>query len=277
MLAQEIEPSMLVQHNSKEWIAEPKYDGERALLHFKDGAVKVFNRDGRETTFRWKPELQAFPKVEREYVFDCEIVVFNEKGVPKFELLQKRAHKENGFEIELASKKYPAVFIIFDVLRYNEIDVTQQKLRDRKVLLEYFFTYQPQGYEIPTCFRPTTYTNQLLQAYENAEQGGWEGIMVKKSDSVYEVGKRSWSWLKVKVRKLIELRILGFETNSASTGFTAVTEGAHRVGVNGLKDRETIRKGMFGKKEVRILVEYQEKTDSGALRQPTCKKVWVVE
>jgi bifunctional non-homologous end joining protein LigD len=49
-----------------------------------------------------------------------------------------------------------------------------------------------------------------LTAYGQARREGWEGIIAKDEQSIYEPGRRTRSWLKVKVRKEAEFVIGGF-------------------------------------------------------------------
>ena len=271
MLAGEISPSMLVNYAPMEWVAEPKFDGERALVYFTDGKIKILNREGRDNTFRWKPEISQIPKLEGAYVFDCEMCVLDGRGVSDFGLLQKRSHKQNAFDIELASKKYPSIFYVFDILVFKGVDVCNQKLCDRRQLLAGIFN----GGVSNPVFKLANHMSNLLQAYEQAELEGWEGIMIKRFDSAYENGKRSKAWLKVKCRRLTELVVSDFEEDG--NGFTALLDNdgtRHRVGVNGVSDRNLIKQNLKAGVEVHMLVEFQERTSTGHLRQPTCKKVW---
>src|SRR5437868_3936109 len=47
-------------------------------------------------------------------------------------------------------------------------------------------------------------------AYRDAKRLGWEGIIAKDEDSIYEPGTRSRAWLKVKVRRESEFVIGGY-------------------------------------------------------------------
>lgn len=98
--------SSMTAWDSDEWTAEIKWDGWRCLVTVSSGAVRLTSRHGVDLT-SWFPHLQDVARElgVRRSVFDCELVAFNDAGMPDFERLKRRA---------------PAHLVIFDVLSDRE-------------------------------------------------------------------------------------------------------------------------------------------------------------
>ncbi len=90
--------------DSSEYLWEIKWDGERAIVFYKDGKISIQSRKGQDVTFRY-PELQGLGKGMncKECVLDGEIVVLNENGKSVFSLLQQRAHLEKRLLVSPSS------------------------------------------------------------------------------------------------------------------------------------------------------------------------------
>lgn len=83
-------------------------------------------------------------------------------------------------------------YVVFDVIQYKGKSVTRLPLMDRKQLLDEII---PQDTSLVVKVR---YLEGYGSAYfDLVRQQGLEGIVLKRKDSRYEVGKRSQSWLKV--------------------------------------------------------------------------------
>jgi bifunctional non-homologous end joining protein LigD len=60
---------------------------------------------------------------------------------------------------------------------------------------------------------------------------GLEGIMAKKSDSIYSAGNRSKDWLKIKASKRQEMVIGGYTKNEGSSkSFSSLLLGVYEKG-----------------------------------------------
>jgi bifunctional non-homologous end joining protein LigD len=72
------------------WTYEEKYDGDR-LLCYKEGVrVKLLSRNAKNRTSRFPQIAAAIAKLRpRSLLLDGEVVVFDRKGVSRFQLLQE--------------------------------------------------------------------------------------------------------------------------------------------------------------------------------------------
>ena len=194
MLCMKGDPKIL---SSDQYIFQPKLDGTRAL--YIDG--KLMNRRGRNIRYRY-PEFATL-EIEKDSIFDGEVVVYNDKGLPDFSLLQSREQTTNEFKIEILSKQYPATYVVFDCLRYKGKDITEEPVEVRLEILT-----------------RSIHEDRNLQKIVNTEDGMWlwekmkklgtEGVMAKKKGSSYHSGKRVDACLKIKNLKTLDCLILGY-------------------------------------------------------------------
>jgi len=156
-----------------------------------------------------------------EFIVDGEIVAF-EGNLTSFRLLQRRMHVRNPSKALL--KAAPVVFCLFDVLYADGYDVTQLPLLDRKALLRRLLEFG----------RPLRYTNHHRtkghELYQRACASGWEGVIAKRSDSVYE-HRRSTAWLKFKCVGEQEFVVGGYtDPKGSRSGFGALLLGYYEDG-----------------------------------------------
>jgi bifunctional non-homologous end joining protein LigD len=164
-----------------DWIFEPKWDGYRALCLVENGSIKFTSRRHSDLTKRF-PELQNIRHSIGAHsgVFDGEIVALDDNGMPRFEYLQNR-------------KKCFRAYFVFDCLVLNGNDLRSEPLLERKKALKRSLAKSANPYLKLTEY-VVTEGEQLFLATENL---GLEGIVAKKSDSLY-VGGRTKNWLKIK-------------------------------------------------------------------------------
>jgi bifunctional non-homologous end joining protein LigD len=178
-----------------EWIYEEKYDGIRAVSYREGESVRILSRTGKDLTGGFTSlgeSLRELP--DRDLVLDGELVVFDEKGVSRFQLLQRRADPRTR-----------TVYVVFDCLRTQGRDILPRPLEERrKRLLE--LVPRRSGPLMPSRRLPRDGERALASAREK----GWEGIIAKIAASPYEPGVRSRAWLKVKVRGESEFVIGGY-------------------------------------------------------------------
>lgn len=184
------------------FIFEPKLDGTRALCYKNGTELHFINRRDHEMTPRY-PEFDFISLIDaRSCVLDGEVVVFDGQGNPSFRLLQKREHAAPGM-YRMRSAQHPATYIVFDVLEIDGRDITGLPLSERKGLLD---AKVGEG----TNLRRIVYTTDGKRLWDLIYEKGIEGVMAKGIDSVYEEGKRSPNWLKIKTVVTIDCVIAGY-------------------------------------------------------------------
>jgi len=178
------------------WVYEEKYDGIRALAYREAKRLRLVSRNLNDITSQF-PELAAAIEVlpGGDIVLDGELVAFDSHDVSRFQLLQRR---------ELGEAIRPA-FAIFDCLEHQGAELLQRPLRERRAALE---TIVP--VRAALLMRARRIAGDGVAAFRTAQRNGWEGIVAKYEESVYEPGHRSRMWLKVKCRRQSEFVIGGF-------------------------------------------------------------------
>jgi bifunctional non-homologous end joining protein LigD len=168
-----------------DWIYELKFDGIRALA-IKDGSkLKLISRNENDLTKRFA-EI-AEPLVDLpcdECVIDGEVVAVDEEGRSSFQLLQAR---------EMEAKKAPLYYYVFDLLQLDGKDLIHLPLTNRKELLQGVIADLPEPIRYSGAIGGDAKT--LLQ---EVKRRGLEGIIGKLATSLYEPGRRSGAWIKLK-------------------------------------------------------------------------------
>lgn len=178
------------------WSYELKYDGFRAVVGIVNGEVAMLSRNELDLAPRFPRTFEALKKLKcAEIVIDGEVVVLDEQGAPRFQLLQ-----QGGREL----------MAVFDILRLNGEDLRHKTYLERRKLLEKFFRKAPPGIAVSQKMDPPG-----EKALATASAGGWEGIIAKKNDSKYE-SRRSKDWLKIKAINQQEFVIVGYQPSNAT-------------------------------------------------------------
>ena len=191
--------------NDDNWMWEPKLDGYRVLAFLDGDGVKLRSR-------RAGLHLDtAFPALLAELgkqavdgmILDGELVAFDAAGRPSFNALQNRIQLKTAREIAAADQQSPVVFFCFDLLHFAGVSLRTLPYRDRRRYLS-------------QCLLPSPLV-QLVHAAEDGKElhsaaiaSGFEGVIGKRKDSVYEPGKRVKAWVKVKPTNSAEFVIGGY-------------------------------------------------------------------
>ena len=176
-----------------QWTFEEKYDGIRALAYRQKGRVRLWSRNELDLTAGFPDVAEAVAKLPGDdLVLDGELVIFDAKGVSRFQLLQRRGSGGR------------AAYAAFDLLERDGRSLLRRPLAERRAQLE---DVLKEGDELRLSRRMG---RNGAAAYATAAKKGWEGIIAKDETSTYEPGVRSRAWLKVKVRKESEFVVGGY-------------------------------------------------------------------
>ena len=195
-----IEPmkARLTEHPlAGDWLYEIKLDGFRTLAFINGNSVRLLSRNENDFGAKFPRILEAVKKLNvRDAIIDGEIVALDPKGRSSFQLLQA---------YDLGREKPPILFYAFDLLRFEGKDLQKMPLTERKALLKKALEKAP---SIVRNSEPLDGDFKLL--LKEAQRLGLEGLIGKRAGSVYEAGKRSGAWIKLKVHYEQEMVIGGF-------------------------------------------------------------------
>jgi len=276
--------------DSDEYIYELKLDGERCIAYL-DNEKTVLKNKRNVLMLPKVPELAEIHKnVNVRCILDGELAVIKD-GKPNFFEIQKRSMMSNPIKIEMAAKKYPACFTAFDILYYEDRQVTDLTLTERKELLQKAVKSEDSRFAV------SRYIEKNGTAFYNlAKQQELEGIVAKRKDSKYYLDRRTKDWIKIKYLKDDDFIVLGYvpkenNMNSIILGQyknnQLIYKGHVTLGVGGEPFRKIksldetscpfseVPKGnenaVWVKSELVCTVKYMMKTDNGGMRQPVFK------
>jgi DNA ligase D-like protein (predicted ligase) len=179
----------------REWFYEVKFDGYRCLAGRDTKTVTLWSRRENLFTKQFPHIAEACEGLPPNTLVDGEIVAMDESGRVSFNLLQH--HR---------SKAQAIVFYVFDVLIYRGRSVLNVPLYFRRELLHKIFEdgkADPIGLSENIEAAP----KDLIRV---VREFGFEGVVAKRKDSLYESGKRTGGWVKYKVNRGQEFVIGGY-------------------------------------------------------------------
>ncbi len=208
-------PAALRDFDTGEWEFELKWDGYRCIAEVADGVVRLRSRNGLNLTDSY-PELRELGSLVGAHraVLDGEIVVLDDDGVSRFELLQTRS--ENRREAHL---------MLFDLLHLDGRSLVRRPWEERRRELEGLFD----GTDGHLIHVPDTLGDDARLAFDISADVGAEGIVGKSRDSVYQPARRARTWLKLRHGRVQDVVVIGFTPGKNSR---ARTLGALLVAVH---------------------------------------------
>ena len=204
----------------KDWLAEIKWDGIRALCYLSPGDLRIFTRNGNRCE-RQYPELGSLARQipAENAIVDGEIAVLDEKGISRFSLIQPRIMNQDAASVAAMARRQPVALLLFDLLYLDGYDLRKVPLVERKRLLREIL--QPDG--------PARYSEHFPsdggELLEAARDQGLEGLVAKRAGSLYQ-SRRSSDWVKIKLVQQQELVICGF-TKGEREYFGALVLGVY--------------------------------------------------
>jgi DNA ligase 1 len=177
------------------WIVEDKYDGIRSQVHFENGRVIIYSRGMDEVTAAF-PELEsAFKTLKGSAVLDGEILAWREDRALAFTVLQQRIARKKVSKQMIES--VPVAFMAYDILSRNGAMLVDKTVEERRAALEEALADSA----FPILLSPqhtVAVTADIDHLFEDARLRGNEGLVLKRRGSIYEPGRRSGAWHKLK-------------------------------------------------------------------------------
>lgn len=220
---------------ASEWSAEWKWDGIRGQLVYRQDTFTLWSR-GEEIVHDRFPELIQLKEIlPKNIVIDGEILAYSEDVVLPFQSLQKRIGRKKVTAALL--KEIPVLFMAYDVLEYEGQDVRPLPFKQRRQILQTVLD------QLATQSLIKLSPSLSINAWEDLKElrlqsrtFNAEGIMLKKYDSPYHVGRKRGDWWKWKVESYTVDGVLlyaqkghGWRANIYSDYTFAVWDGDHLI------------------------------------------------
>ena len=193
------------------WVYEVKVDGYRCLVGKDHSAVKLWSRRGNLFNQDFPGLARACAALPADTLVDGEVIALDQQGRISFNLLQHRRSQASAIR-----------FYAFDLLVYKGHSTINLGISERHDLLAQALANVDGDVQLMQRFE--TVPAELIRA---AKRLGFEGIIAKRRDSLYEPGKRSGAWVKYKINQGQEFVIGGYTPGHP---FDAVIVGYYRDG-----------------------------------------------
>ncbi len=187
--------------NADEWQAEWKWDGIRAQMIKREGKIFIWSR-GEDLATNKFPELHPFLNALPDgTVLDGEVLSFKD-GLPMpFNILQTRIGRKNLSKKILEDS--PVAVIAYDCLEYAGEDIRHKTQTQRRLMLEQLQsqTKHPEIFRMSALIDFNNW-DELTEIRTHSREMIAEGIMLKRKNAAYQVGRRRGDWWKWKIDPL---------------------------------------------------------------------------
>ena len=177
-----------------QWLFEIKWDGYRAIAEVRKDDVLLYSRNGLSFLNLYPKVATELTKIDEEVVLDGEIVVLNSENKPDFQKLQQ--YYENH--------SLPILYYVFDCLYHRGKSIMHLPLAERKKIAR----------SVLPASNAIKYSDHVekdgVDFFKRVIEMNVEGMIAKKMTSMYETGKRSRNWLKIKNHRTQEAIIAGY-------------------------------------------------------------------
>ena len=185
----------------EEWQAEWKWDGIRGQIILRNGVLHIWSRGEELMTDRF-PEFATLPDfLPNGTVLDGEIVAWDGSKPLPFAALQTRIGRKSVTKKALSEA--PAYFLVYDLLETGGTDLRSAPLSRRRAKLDRLLATLPSTLPIsPSPLVPFTSWESLAEARAKAREAQAEGLMLKRRESPYFIGRKKGDWWKWKLDPL---------------------------------------------------------------------------
>ena len=190
--------------NYSNFIAEPKYDGVRMLAQKENGIIKIHRGLDNVKNDQFPEVIKQLENMPDNTMYDGELCILDNPNdellKADFSAIQKRILLKEPRKIDFLSNKNPAIFMAFDCLIKNGIDIRKNPLLQRKQQIE-------------NCIKTLEYKpDELLQMIQKNEM---EGIVLKDPNGISNT-----NWVKFKNWVETTYKVIG--TNSLSQNISSL-------------------------------------------------------
>jgi DNA ligase-1 len=189
--------------NPENWSVEHKWDGIRSQTIIRENEIYVWSR-GEELVTDKYPEFKSFVGIIPDgTVIDAEILAYPEGEIGTFNDLQTRIGRKTISASLL--EKVPVILKAYDILEWEGQDIRNLPYSERRLLLEQLYdsikdkTPHFQLSERVLLHSWEDVTNERMRSREMKS----EGLMIKRNNSTYQVGRKKGDWWKWKIEPLV--------------------------------------------------------------------------
>ncbi len=188
---------------ASDYLAEWKWDGIRSQLIKRNEQLFLWTRGEERVEDRYPEVCDIAKSLPNGTVLDGEILAWRDDRPLSFAELQKRLGRKSVTAKLI--RDIPVVFMAYDLLEYRGRDVRNEPLQQRREWLEEVVNQS--NLRISERVNPNNQSDapswqSLAAIRETSRSRGAEGLMLKRLDSAYEVGRVRGAWWKWKIEPL---------------------------------------------------------------------------
>ena len=183
------------------WLYEVKFDGYRCLAGRDKNGVTLWSRRRNLFTDQFPQIARACERLPADTLLDGEVVAVEQSGRISFNLLQHHP-----------SQAQALLYYAFDVLICRGKSLLTCRLEERRTILDGIFE-KLRGKAAPIRLSEKM-DGTPAELVGVVKKFGFEGILAKRADSLYESGRRSGPWVKYRINKGQEFVIGGYVPNN---------------------------------------------------------------
>jgi ATP-dependent DNA ligase len=192
-----------------EWTYEIKLDGFRLQVVRKGSETTLYSRRENVLNARFPYIAKALKHLPSGTVVDGELVALGRDGRPSFNFLQN-----------FRSAEAHIIYYAFDILVHKNRDLARHPLSERREILRSVVERQD---HVDLSIVSAKSAKEMLAF---VREQGLEGIVAKRSDSVYQPGQRSGLWSKHRINLGQEFVIGGYVPSNL--GLASIIVGFYR-------------------------------------------------
>lgn len=240
------------------WVGEHKWDGIRAQLILRAGELFIWSRGEELVTDKYPEFNELIASLPMGTVLDGEILAYPNGQIGTFNDLQTRIGRKTVSRKLL--QQVPVIIKVYDLLESKGRDIRHKPFLQRRELLENLYASvrlarkkngSPE-HTFPLQLSETMEFSdwkQAATARERAREERSEGLMLKRKDSPYLVGRKKGDWWKWKVAPLTADGVLTYAMRGhgrRSNLFTDYTFALWEEKGNGERELVTFAKAYSG-------------------------------
>jgi DNA ligase-1 len=230
-----------------DWVAEHKWDGIRGQLIVRKSEIFIWSRGEELVTDKYPELAELLNFLPNGIVIDGEILPYIEGQIGLFNDLQKRIGRKTVGKTIL--QQVPVIFKAYDLLEHQGKDIRKSSYKNRRQLLEELVKKSAAAaLHISEQMEFNSWEDMSAERDRSRDKRS-EGLMLKKKEAEYQVGRKKGDWWKWKIAPLTIDAVLtyGMRGHGRRTNlFTDYTFGLWQENEEGKKELVTFAKAYSG-------------------------------
>ena len=173
------------------WV-ENSHDGIRCQIHKEGEHIELFDGELARMTHLFPELVEAARQIPQNFICDGIVIPWRYEQALPFCELEKRLNRK-GEDLFLG-EEVPVLLWLYDTLWHEGSDLLDETLETRRARLD---TFSVNAKIRITPVSQLSAVDELTSKLDSAREAGCRGLIVKDSQSAYEAGQTSESWIEI--------------------------------------------------------------------------------